>query len=524
MRSFWIILSVFFGVCAIYLLIILQKTDGDFTYILDDAYIHLSVAKNFIEHGVWGITKYHFSSTSSSPLYTFVLSVLIGVFGDFKIIPLIFNIGVGVLIVYLLYRYFKRYFKNGLHLILIILFVLFFSVIHVQIFTGMEHLLHVLLIVINVYAYQRWSTVKFINGKYAITFFISLIFLGLVRFESMFYIVSVAFVLFLLRYVKLGLATLFFGFLPIAVFCYFNYQQTGYFFPNSVVVKGMTLEFGSSFFYDVLQLLKNNILLNRTFYKIAFVPLVLSLYILIRDFKVDKNYKNVLVRNSLLICWILTCFLNFLFGRFNSVFRYEAYLLVSFCMIILPKLRFLSLNSLKSEKMLATLIALNLVLCLYKMEFSNRMLLNGSANIYEQQIQSARFLNKYYNNSKVVANDIGAICYYTDIQLFDVMGLGSKEMVRFKINDRPFDDASKKFIKEYANKHNYKLAIVYDDWLYEAIPENWRKVGTAKIDNVITAASNTVSFYAIDPNIKEQLKNNIKNFEWNKNVVITTFD
>ena len=174
--------------------------------------------------------------------------------------------------------------------------------------------------------------------------------------------------------------------------------------------------------------------------------------------------------------------------------------------------------------MIVALIALNLVLCLYKIEFSNRLLLNGSANIYEQQIQSARFLNKYYNNSKVVANDIGAICYYTDIQLFDVMGLGSKEMVRFKINDRPFDDASKKFIKEYANKHNYKLAIVYDDWLYEAIPENWRKVGTAKIDNVITAASNTVSFYAIDPNIKEQLKNNIKNFEWNKNVVITTFD
>jgi hypothetical protein len=40
---------------------------GSFTYALDDAYIHLAMAKNF-PLGVWGTTRYEFSSSSSSLL------------------------------------------------------------------------------------------------------------------------------------------------------------------------------------------------------------------------------------------------------------------------------------------------------------------------------------------------------------------------------------------------------------------------------------------------------------------------
>ncbi|KFF75154.1 hypothetical protein HX13_08015 [Chryseobacterium sp. P1-3] len=46
------------------------------------------------------------------------------------------------------------------------------------------------------------------------------------------------------------------------------------------------------------------------------------------------------------------------------------------------------------------------------------------------------FLKKYYNNSKVVANDIGAISYFTDIHLLDFMGLGSNEIVHFRANTK----------------------------------------------------------------------------------------
>ncbi len=53
-------------------LIILES--GHIIYPLDDAYIHMAIAKNFSKYGVWGINKEYFTSSSSSLLYTVILS------------------------------------------------------------------------------------------------------------------------------------------------------------------------------------------------------------------------------------------------------------------------------------------------------------------------------------------------------------------------------------------------------------------------------------------------------------------
>lgn len=68
------------------------RTDGHLIYVLDDAYIHMAIAKNFAEHGVWGITKYGFTSSTSSPLWTFLLAASYFLFGIRENIPFIFNI------------------------------------------------------------------------------------------------------------------------------------------------------------------------------------------------------------------------------------------------------------------------------------------------------------------------------------------------------------------------------------------------------------------------------------------------
>ncbi len=56
----------------------------------------------------------------------------------------------------------------------------------------------------------------------------------------------------------------------------------------------------------------------------------------------------------------------------------------------------------------------------------------ASKNIYDQQIQLADFLHKYYRNAKVVANDIGAITYFNNIHLLDTYGLGSIEVAKLR--------------------------------------------------------------------------------------------
>jgi hypothetical protein len=66
---------------------ILIHTHGTIAYPLDDAFINLTLAKNFAFEHVWGITKYSFSSASTSLLYPLVLAFIYLVSGASLFVP-----------------------------------------------------------------------------------------------------------------------------------------------------------------------------------------------------------------------------------------------------------------------------------------------------------------------------------------------------------------------------------------------------------------------------------------------------
>jgi len=65
---------------------------------------------------------------------------------------------------------------------------------------------------------------------------------------------------------------------------------------------------------------------------------------------------------------------------------------------------------------------------------------------------------------------------------------------------------------------------VYDAWLHGHIPKNWRKAAVLKIKNKITVAQLEVSIYSIDTAHLELLKQNIRKFNWDKNVTVRLMD
>jgi len=87
--------------CTVLLLLILsvRQNQGHLVYALDDPYIHMAIAKNFAQHGVWGVTRYEFSSSSSSLLWTVLLSAIYLIFGTNEIAPLVLNVIVATLVV-----------------------------------------------------------------------------------------------------------------------------------------------------------------------------------------------------------------------------------------------------------------------------------------------------------------------------------------------------------------------------------------------------------------------------------------
>ncbi|MCA6066764.1 hypothetical protein JI747_006210 [Chryseobacterium sp. RG1] len=522
LKSFFIISMVFFGVCLGYYINVLLKTDTHYIYPLDDAYIHLAIAKNFALHDVWGVTQYQFSSTSSSPLFTYLLSVLIKVFGNNDQIPLYFNVVLGIGTVYFLNQYFSGVFEKAQSVVLSVLFTLFFSVLHLQVLSGMEHVFHVFLIVVNIFCLSK------VENKWAVFgFYFSLLLMGVVRFESMFYFMILAFVFILIKKWKTAILVLLTGFIPIIIFGYFNYQHDGYFFPNSVVVKGTKFSFDSNLPVQLKTILLDNFLFNASFYKIGFFPIIISMILILRGFKNKVGFNKVVKDNFLIIVFSLLVVCHSMFADFKGMFRYEAYILVGFCMALIPKMKVFFVDfksSIKKEKLMLGLIVINSVLLIYKFSFAHMLLDMGGKNIYEQQFQSAKFLNAYYNESKVVANDIGAITYYTDIHLLDIVGLGSVEMIPFGENKRPPDDDFESFLNKYTKDNEFTIAIIYDEWFQGHVPKTWKKAGVLKINDRTTVGVDEVAIYSIDLNNLQQLKVNIRNFNWNRNVQVTIVD
>ena len=74
------------------LLLHAHRTTGAFAFALDDAYIHLAVARNLTESGTWGVNPGEFASASSSPFWTALLALASMPAGPSLVAPFLLNI------------------------------------------------------------------------------------------------------------------------------------------------------------------------------------------------------------------------------------------------------------------------------------------------------------------------------------------------------------------------------------------------------------------------------------------------
>ena len=129
-------------------------------------------------------------------------------------------------------------------------------------------------------------------------------------------------------------------------------------------------------------------------------------------------------------------------------------------------------------------------------------------NIYQQQIQMARFVGRYYPESAIAANDIGAITFFTDIRLTDLFCIGDQEV--FAAARRHQLTAS--FVDDLTTRRGTTLAIVYDRAVGHLLPPKWTRVATWTIPDNFICADETVSFYAIRPEGVAGLRQQLRDF------------
>lgn len=477
---------------------ILQKTNDYFTYPLDDTYIHLAMAKNFKNHKVIGING-EFSSTTSSPFFTVLISLLFLIFGIRVEIPLILNIFISFLILTYIFFLLKKYFNYYYVLLFCILFY-FIIPIPTLIFSGLEHLLHILFCMIFLN-----KTVEFIvlDKKNNLSLFILSIFCISTRYESIFFIFPLLLLFLWKKNLKGALLVLSGTALPVILYGVYSLVKGWLFLPSSIFLKGYLFHFGSikKIFFQVGEKVYNELLTNPYLVPILLLCLF-SLYHLNKKIEFFKSKTQ-----SLSFILFFNIIFHLHFSRTGYLYRYEAYIMaISFLLFIY----FLNEYKIESKLGIISKIAFFIIVLLGILPIIIRGyngifdIPNASKNIYEQQIQMAKFLQRYYEMDWVGVNDIGAVCFFKE-KVLDIWGLGNIDITKKMIE--------RKYNKEYLLKKIFEMdikALVIYEKTFEYLggtPEGLLCAGKWQIKNNKVCGYDTISFYAREKDFPNLIKN-----------------
>jgi hypothetical protein len=491
----------------------LRLNEGHFIYPVDDVYIHMQLGRNLAFQHTWGMVPGVFAPASSSLLYTLLLAFLFKIFSLHAIIPFIINCLAGIALVTAVGKWLQKQQLPFRSQLLVMLLMVICTPLPVMIISGMEHTLQCLFAFLFLFASCEHITVEDRIGKRSLPWKLALygLLLTLSRYEGLFLVglVCLAF-----AYYRRWAEAFFIGFvavLPVLVFGIYSLAHGAYFFPNSVLVKaGEVSLFGGGLFHFFQTVLADKLTFSSvgiTGFATQRLLLLLPLTALIVHRKARPSYRLILL--LLALC----TFIHLAFASTGKFYRYEAYLMAcSFVIMSAALLRYgrewwPSVTS--YARGLALLLAFFLLIPVgLRLSAAYSKAGRACVNIYQQQYQMARFLKQYYPHATVAANDIGAISYYTDVHVIDLVGLGTNGIADSKIRGY----VSPAFLDSFSRNRGATIAIIYDSWFDNAFTTRWRKLATWQIQNNVIAGDDTVSFYAIDSSMAGKMLEDLHSF------------
>lgn len=519
-------------------------TSGRLIFTLDDPYIHMAMAKNFALHGVWGVTRYGFTSSTSSPLWTFILSVCYRAFGVHEIAPFVLNFVSGMMAICFIYAELRRNGTSSVKTAALLVLVVLLSPLPWLIMTGMEHTLQALLTIAFASAISVTLTAQDLV-QYRRSFQASCALaclLAAVRYEGLFAVAAACTLLGArARWwdaAKLGLS----GLGLVAVYGAVSMAKGAYWLPNSVLLKGSG--YGHATPTAAISLLKDayeHLLLSPHILLFVLLALV-SWWISLRE-------PSPAARRGTALCglFLVTVLLHMAFvPYFDDLWslRYDAYLVPLGVLAIAPA-RWRSAtgvfgaiaSQLKMSRFSVALLS-GAYGCLVISVFviaANRIVVwplhvipQASTNIYQQQYQMGRLLRQLPAGTVVGLNDIGAANFLADIRCVDFVGLASMSVARARRGGHYGPDE----LLRICDQESVAIAVVYDSWFKvdhnrrfkfqlrsrpvagysEGAPRDWYRIGQWQIRNNIICGDDIVSFYSVTPTERPVLMEAMRNF------------
>jgi hypothetical protein len=509
---------------AIVISLSVRQNQGHLVYDVDDPYIHMAIAKHFVQSGTWGVTPYAFSSSSSSILWPLLLAAIYRVFGVNEISPLLINIGVGTAALVVGHRILVGLAPDlpKLYVLLGLTALTYLSPLPALVASGHEHVFHLGATLALAYvAAQELSSERSSRGRTGALIALAAA-VTLARYEGLFVVFPTCVLLLVRRRLFQSLAIGAAALLPIGAYAAFSLLHGWLWLPNSVLLKGrlQTVD-------DVGSLVTPTLVgVYRDFLQSPHLLLLTLLAVLLYGLRFEPRTRGWRPDLVFLLVFVVTSGLHLLLaGQVRWFYRHDAYL-TAFGLMALAVPLYQALLGARRVPMRSSTLPRYLALAAVVVVLAGPVVKRGlsalqqrggsvlqvaraTTNIYEQQYQMGLFLSRYYTGHTVALNDIGATSFLADINILDLIGLGSLDVARLRLSGQ-FDAAH---LETLARARHTSIAIVYDIWFGDdIIPAGWRKVGQWTIRTNVVAGAETVSFYAIEPSEGDRLMHNLRDF------------
>jgi hypothetical protein len=493
-------LLVLLAAVALLLRAALAHTGGRLVYALDDAYIHMAVARSLADHGVWGVTRYAFTSSTSSLAWPLLLAAADLVVGVRESTPLVLNLVFAAAAILLADRLLcgprpadglVRGAPASVRAAALVGLVLL-TPLPTLVLAGMEHTLQVaavLWLLDRVRAADEegadrsWRTL----GSLAVASALA----TAARYESLFLIAPATVVLALDRRRRAALVTAVAGLAPPAAYGLVAVAHGWPALPNSLLLKRATFEgTGLSGLADRLGGHALRALVEAP-HLLVLLAAVLAASALLPAPRAVRRWD---------VIFAVAALLHLQLAAVGWLFRYEAYL-VAMGVVLVARHVTDGMRAAGRTRPLAARVALALAALVASAPLLTRAVEalkqapGAVKNIYEQQYQMGLFLRGLPPGSTVMANDIGAISYLADVRLVDLYGLATPETARARRAGR----IDRALLARLAAETAPSAIVIYRSWFADAVPGEWVEVGTWKVPEKVVVADRTVSFLATSP-------------------------
>jgi hypothetical protein len=402
------------------------RHDGVFVLPIDDAYIHLAVAKHLAANGVWGVTSAGFTASVTSIGWSLLIAAIFKVTGASIAVPIVLNVLGAAAILLVADAAMRRFHVATPWRAGVLQAIVFCTPLPLLVVLGMEHVLQTLVALAFVFqvcrtivAPERSARAAAVGGGLAML-------ATVIRYDAVLVVAVAVGALLVARRGRAALWIAAGGLLPLLAFGIVSRAHGWPAVPTSVLVRLPLVSEPRTPLRAVVHFLGYRGL--RTLAHEPALATLLMAAVLVAALRRSGRARAWDERQWLLTIFAATLALHVQFARTGWFLRYEAYLVALGLVAIAVAAAELFARAPRARTIVLATAVVFTPLGVRGVQAVQHVPA-WSLEQFASRHQAARFLGRFYDEAVVETGDIGEVCYATDIRLIDVNGLGSLELL-----------------------------------------------------------------------------------------------